>query len=388
MDGISNLIYVVCLIARGNKMKLYKKAIPYVLMGVASVHNFNSANAQSLDMVPLVSTSSPTNIIARMQMQIDMPYELINKNVQLSAKAKNLRTKYIGNVLNSRKKIASYRGTSQYTTVVSQELPGATVGRHCMYGQYTQLMRALAEIGDTLTIVPLQGSRDCVEFKSQMREKYSGAEYKDCILEGRVFPSDSAYNAALDRYLTRNGIGTKTDAAKRAEAIARFKRGNFSVESVNPGSIWIVPRYAGERTLFHAIMFLGRGKVVDGHFVSSNDGQYMYAGFNREQIGNVFEAYDMSHVFSADIERISATAFGKELAKLESMPNDKIIEYILQNINIRPEELRGMPRHVLVGMLHSAYFGKQNVRNMQVAPQIAPRNAIRAAMVKDWQRTI
>ncbi len=374
-------------------MNLYKKTIPYVLMGAASIFNFNSANAQSAQTIKLPElpkiVSFDKDVVAKIQVgHLEMPTDLRNTKIKLLAKAEDLRVTYMDNVLATQQKIAPHRGKRNYRAVVRQELPGAPVGLHCMYGQYTQLMRALTEKGDTLTIVPRQGGAACTQFKAQMRNKYRGAEYDGCILEGHAFPSDSAYNAALEKYMARQGINANTPADKRAAAEERFARTNFSAEQINPGSIWIVPRFRGSKTKFHAIMFLGRGKNVNGKFVPSADGQYMYAGFNSERIGNVFETYDMSNVFSADIERISAVDYGKELKRLESLPTEKLIEYISKGSNIRPEELRRQPRTVLVRMLHNAYFGEQQVCPAPVAQPVIAQAKMPQLMHVAQQHTI
>ncbi len=376
-------------------MNIYKKTIPYILMGASSLFNVNSARAQALQPLDIPTPPTPTALTVPSELIARTSYAMIedamdrrNRDTRLLAKAKNLRLSYVGNVLDTQQKIAPYRGTRHYRMAVLNEMPSAPVGRHCVYGQYTQLMRALSENGDTLTIVPLNGGRACTEFKNQMRNKYRGPEYAGCIHEGRAFESDSAYNKALMEYLRKNGVDENIPSPKRQIFTEKFARTNFSAEQIAPGSIWIVPRYRGSTTKFHAIMFLGRGKIVNGNFVETKDGKFLYAGFNRESIGDVFKTYDMSNVFSASVEDIASIEYDKELRRLESMPVDKMIEYIVNGTNMNVDDLRKMPRKQLLRIVRNKYFGQPLFTPTVPGGQIAQVNIPTGMLRNMTQHTI
>lgn len=349
---------LVCLIAKGNKMKLYKKVVPYLIMGSAALSINNSANAQVLGSQQTQSgTQVPSELIAKNMSTLNsvMPYNIAQS--RLIARAENTCDMYIENMLAAQRRLNPKIGTRGYCAAVRKELPGAPVGLHCMYGQYTQLMRALNENGDTLTVIPQGGKSACHAFKDQMRRKYNKPEYAGVIKEGRAFESDSTYSAELAKYLARHGITDSTNVAKRDAAIAEFAKHNFSLAHVNPGSIMIVPRFRGSKTKFHAIMFLGEGRVESGQFVPARTGRYMFTAHNRERIGDLVKSWDMSNVFSADIEQILRIEYAKELKRLESMPREKMIEYISSGTELTTEKLLALPRIELISLVHAKYFG-------------------------------
>ena len=64
---------LVCLIAKGNKMKLYRIVVPYLMMGSAAIFSNNSANAQD------IKTPDAPNPNTELQ----APNELIAKNMSV-----------------------------------------------------------------------------------------------------------------------------------------------------------------------------------------------------------------------------------------------------------------------------------------------------------------
>lgn len=348
-------------------MKWFHKIVPYMLAGSAIVINHQNADAQ-------MQLDQPYDLPKLAAVQINQPNQLVAKNIapillpdfarapkqQLAARAENTLAMYIDNMLEAQKRLGGLVGKPGYHAEVKRELgPRAPVGKHCLYGQNEQLRRALIANGDTLTIIPTDGNASCITFKSTMRKKYSGPEYAGTIKEGRAFETDSAYNVALDKYLAAHGITAETDDAKRTDAINAFARQNFSLEHVNRGSIMIVPRHPGAKTKFHAIMFLGRGRIENGQFVPDETGRYMYTAHNRERIGDLAETWDLRNVFSADIEQILLTAYTKELKRLESMPREQLIEYLSEGKSVKRDQLRALPRHRLLQLVHDKYFGTQ-----------------------------
>jgi len=360
---------VVRLIAKGKKMKLYRKIFPYLLLGSAALFNHNSADAQNTSQAgPVISKE----LIANASYSYRTQYNC--RQQRLIARAENTRDMYMDNMLGAQKRLSPKLKTKGYHAAVRQELPGAPVGLHCMYGQYTQLMRALNQNGDTLTVIPTGAKSACTQFKEQMRRKYSKPEYADVIKEGRVFESDSAYNAALDTFLAQRGLTGTSNPEKVAAAKTEFAKRNFSADHVNPGSIWIVPRFRGAKNKFHAIMFLGKGRLENGEFIPDSNGRYMYTAHNSERIGDLFKNWDMSNVFSADIEKILTVEYGKELKRLESLPRDRMVQYLTAGTTIRAEDLTQLSRMDLIRMVQAKYFGddmKKAISQPQNAGQIA-----------------
>lgn len=351
-------------------MSLYHKIIPYVIMGSASFMTNHNAHAQDASLFPFAPQTRielPRNLVEQLSNNLATPNRLIIP-VRLARRATETRRQFVENLLAAQKRLKSNVGRVGYAAAVRRELPNAPVGAHCMYGQYTQLMRALEQNGDTLTVIPNGGERECTHFKKKMCEKYGTPEYAGALHEGCVFESDSAYNAALEKYLAKRGMASDSiNSPRRKKATAEFAARNFSVNEINPGSIWIVPRYHGSRTCFHAIMFLGAGRIENGEFVPDENGVMMYAAHNRERIGDLFKTWDTSNVFCADIEKILAVEYTKELQKLESMSVDEMAEYLADGSNVNPIILRNMPRNVLMQMVRDKYFSRENtIKNTNV----------------------
>lgn len=275
------------------------------------------------------------------------------------AKASELRDKYVENMVTSQQKLGPLVGKSGYRNAVRRELPGAPVGMHCVYGQYTHLSRALQELGDTLTIIPKDGGRSCVNFKAQMRQKYNSPEFEGCLHEGKMYQSDSLYQVALQGFLTRNHVTSKTSDEVRAKLEKEFAKKNFSVESLEPGTMLVVPRRRGSRSQFHMIMFLGRGKVENGRFVPDQNGKYIYTGHNRETIGDLFKTWDTSLVFAADTKKITSILYAKEWESIKSMDNNGLIHFISDGNVDKTAKLQKASRGILLKLAHEKYFKTQ-----------------------------
>lgn len=274
-------------------------------------------------------------------------------SLYLDNKADSLCDTYIKNMLVAQQKLKPLMGTRNYARAVRQELPGAPVGNHCLYGQFTHLARALGEMGDTLTIIPDDARMACINFKTQMRNKYS--QYPNCIYEGIMHKSDSAYNAALNRYLRQKNVTETTPDSVRAQYINQFAQKNFNADTIAPGAIMIVPRHRGSRNTFHAIMFLGRGRIENGKFIADKNGQHIYVGHNRETMGDIFRTYDTSCVFAANTRNIVRTEYQQELKRIETMPRDKLVDFLDAPNNINPEYA---PHDVLLQMARNKYFNQ------------------------------
>ncbi|MBQ2858914.1 MAG: hypothetical protein IJE82_00950 [Alphaproteobacteria bacterium] len=275
--------------------------------------------------------------------------------MRLDSKADSLRDKYIDNMLRAQEKLHPLMGRHGYRAAVRAELPGAPVGLHCVYGQYTHLNRALDEMGDTLTIIPRGGHASCVGFMYHMNNKYNKPEFPDCIHNGVMHESDSAYNAALDRYLARNKVAANTPDSVRAQYMKKFAVRNFSADALDSGSILIVPRYRGSRSTFHAVMYLGRGQISQGKFIPDSMGRHIYVGHNRENLGDLFKTYDVSNVFAADTRKIVRAEYANELKRIESMDSTDLVAF-LSDEQMPAFMLHSYPRNTLVRMARDKYF--------------------------------
>ena len=338
----------------------FKWTLPYVLFGASALFGGTiSAKMPNLSAKKTPTHYSETNADSSLlayaeTATYDFGTESAYNNLFLDAKAENLCYNYTNNVTESQTRIKGKRGTSGYRASVRKELPGAPVGKHCLYGQYVNLDRALDAANDTLTIIPKKAKASCAMFKNEMRKKYSGSEYADCIFEGNCYASDSLFDAGLNAFIEKQRAqkGSKFDFVSAA---TEFSKKNFSADELEPGAILIVPRKRGSRSQFHAIVLLGRGRIENGQFVSDSKGRHMYAGMNRESIGDLFKAYDMTFVFAANTEKIARVEYGKELARIEKMSNDQLVQF-LKDGQHNESALRKLSRPALLRLARDKYF--------------------------------
>lgn len=279
-------------------------------------------------------------------------------SIMLDEKANALRDMYVENTINGCENVNNMRLRRGYAAAVRAELPGAPVGRHCLYGQTMQLSRAMTELGDTTTIVPRDARQSCIVFKSAMRSKYNAPEYDGCLHEGRMFASDSLYAAARDKYLAQRKIGAETPDSIRNAVIGDFEKRNFNADSLSAGSVLIVPRPNAGRNAFHAIMLLGRGRIEDGKFVADSTGRHIYVGYNRESIGDLFRTYDMSNVFAADIRKIARVSYARELDSIRTMSRKEQLRFLEEHgLNLSDYEKNMLSSHTVQKAACARYFG-------------------------------
>lgn len=359
----------------------FKRIIPYLIAGMPLAASISGTAAQlTSERQPnhynTITTKTIKNDLFTVVEMVDTHFcEIYSIEHYLDLKAADLCNQYKNNMLAAQNRLAPYLGKHGYVAAVRQELPGAPVGGHCVYGQCTQLQRALSTMGDTVTIVPECASRECIAFKSNMRKKYSDASvYENCIFEGRMYETDSAYTAAMKKYLTRNHATTKESVIKYTK---RFDQQNFSVESIEPGSMLIVPRTRGNRQQFHMITYVGRGRIENNQFIPDKNGRPVYTAHNRERIGYLFDTWDTNNVFAANIRQIAHAQYAQELKHIENMPRQKIIEYILSGKNsVNPEQLKQIPISMLQKMARDKYFNNQMPRIQQNNNSTIARNKL------------
>lgn len=378
----------------------FKSVIPYLLFGSTMLGGLSQSTAQNEIISGDVKEFSRVYLVpeyTHYELYDFKPSQEQIRQQNLDKKAESLKDAYVENMLNAQKKLGPLIGKRGYTSAVRSELPGAPVGQHCVYGQYTQLNRALQEKGDTLTIIPQEAKTACSQFKYQMRKKYNTPEYQGTIHEGVMHASQAEYDAALATFLARNGIKENTPDSVRTIKAQKFAERNYCADSLNPGSILIVPRYHGARNAFHAIMYLGRGDVVDGKFIPNPNGRHMYTAHNRERIGDLFKTWDTRNVFAADTKKIAQTQYDQELTRIESMTTDALIAFLSQDNKFTPDtlSLRLASREELVQMARNKYFDLPITHGRIMEPVFAQNlykahtDALkRAAVIKLTPRTI
>lgn len=361
----------------------FKRIIPYLIAGIPFAASVNNTSAQGLSTshseqnIPAkVITTNYTSDLLALAEKVDLHfYDVYNVENYLNLKAEDLCTQYKNNMLDAQARLAPYVGKRGYVAAVRKELPGAPVGVHCVYGQYTQLQRALDALGDTLTIVPARASRQCIEFKKQMRLRYSADKgYENCIFEGKMYETDSAYTAAMNAYLVRNHATTPESVMRYMQ---QFEQRNFSIESIEEGSMLIVPRTRGNKSQFHMITYIGRGWIKNNKFIPDANGRPVYTAHNRERLGYLFDVWDTNNIFAANIKQIARTKYAQELKQIESMPRQQLIEYILSGGNsASADQLNKMPINMLQKMARDKYFNRQIPRTIkQDMPIIAHNNS-------------
>ena len=294
----------------------------------------------------------------------------------LEQKADSLCGHYVNRMLNAQHRLAPFIGTAQYKNAVTQELPGAPVGMHCVYGQYTHLTRAIHEMGDTLNIIPDAGNRSCNAFRATMQKKYSGPQYAGCIHAGVMYASDSAYNAALGKYLAARRITDTSPDRLRIAATREFAKNHFSIDKLNPGAILLVPRHRGSRTKFHAIMYPGRGHIgANGQFVADSNGDALYSAHNKERLGDLFDTWDTSNVFAVDTKKNAQVEYAAELQRIETLDTPNLIAYIAPKTQADRDALATMTRHELQQWVRKKYFNRgtpMRIPHHPVLPDVQP----------------
>lgn len=244
----------------------------------------------------------------------------------INTKAKELCNLYISNVLRGQQNIKN--SNKSYFGAVRTELPGAPVKQHCVYGQYTQLNRALNELDDTLTVIPFDARYACSTFRNEMKKKYAAPKFAGALHNGKMFKSEAAYNRALSAFLAHNNVTDKTPQDVKDKVIAKFEQNNYKADDLHPGTILIVQRGSNPNNA-HAIMYLGRGRVENKKdFIPDSNGVHIYAGYNNESVGDLFLAFNTDHVFAADVYTIASALYTDEVAKIQTMNQKELFQFV------------------------------------------------------------
>lgn len=292
-------------------MTLFKKTLPYfftvtVLLSSSALASYDkSGDSHKTNKFEIVdSLSSGTT---------EVPYDI--KKQIAENKAIELVTKYIHNAVSGAKRILVSKKKTGYLSAVRKELPGAPVNPehtfHCLYGQYTQLNRALNQMGDTIQIIPQTYNAHMAtsSFKQQMTKLYDNEEYPNSIHRGHLYANETEYNTALNKYLsikTKNKTGDIDSL--RTKYTEDFEKNHFCANQLNPGSIIIV-------SSGHAIMYLGIGRIENNQFVPDETGTAICCGYNCEQTATSLKSWNTDKAFAADIQNIATQKYYTMLTK-------------------------------------------------------------------------
>jgi hypothetical protein len=292
----------------------FKKILPYFLFGTLAV----------LPKSDVVFDTKSNTISTEQTTKIPSAADIAQQ------KAKALCNEYIQRVLDGQKNIKKSKQNMSYASAVRQELPGAPVGLHCLFGQRTQLNRSLRELGDTLSnFTP--NTAGCPTFRDKIIKQYPRGIWH----YGKMYKSDNEYNSAFYAYLRQHNITENSTDAEIEKLRTRFEKNNYSIESLHPGTIIIVQRSPNPNNT-HAIMYLGRGRVVNGKFIESQNGTPMYAGYNNETIaeinfnGLMFGEYP---VFAFDVNDAVMGIYEKQAQEILDMSNMELIQYVYSDDN-------------------------------------------------------
>ncbi|MBR6838105.1 MAG: hypothetical protein IKM94_00860, partial [Alphaproteobacteria bacterium] len=110
----------------------FKSIFPYLLFG-------------SLSFLPKGATDAQEKGSSLHAQQIVQTQTVPSTKEKIDAKAQELCDTYIANVLQGQKNIKSSK--KRHASAVLDEFPGASVRWYCIFGQYTQLNRALESLG-------------------------------------------------------------------------------------------------------------------------------------------------------------------------------------------------------------------------------------------------
>jgi hypothetical protein len=228
---------------------------------------------------------------------------------EIEERAEQLITNYVDNAVNGAKRIIENKKKKGYVSAVHKELPGAPAHQHCLYGQYTQLNRALQQMGDTIQIIPKTNNAHMAtsSFKHSMTKLYDNPEYPNSIHRGHLYVSETEYNRALNKYVTIKTRG-QSDTVLQEKYTKEFEKNNYCASHLNPGTIIIV-------NSGHAIMYLGIGRIQNKEFIPDKKGQPICCAYNAEHTAMRLSDWEINRSFAADIQNIVTQ---KYLAQLKT----------------------------------------------------------------------
>jgi len=283
----------------------FKKIVPYVLgamlalpLGAITSHNKDKENTETNKF------ETKYKISAIKESLYNLEQKVIEEKVEL------LISNYIDNAVGGAKRIIANQKKNGYRSAVRRELPGAPVSQHCLYGQYTQLNRAIEQVGDTIQIIPKIGNSHMAtnSFKRCMTKMYDNPNYPNSIYKGRLYTTQEEYTKARNRYIYSRMHSKKDTMGLHDKYTKDFAKNNYCVTDLNPGTIIIV-------SSGHAVMYLGIGKIKNDEFVPDENGRAVCCAYNGEHTAIYLSYWDTNNAFSADIQNIATQKYITMLEK-------------------------------------------------------------------------
>ncbi|MGN0917299.1 MAG: hypothetical protein ACI4NZ_03780, partial [Candidatus Enterousia sp.] len=104
----------------------------------------------------------------------------------------------------------------------------------------------------------------------------------------------------------------------------------------------------------------------------------VFTAHNSERIGYLFDVWDTRNVFAANIQQIAQIKYKQELTRIESMPRNQLIQYILaRNSSVTADKLNQMPTYMLQKIARDKYFKGQIPHAIQNSmPMVAQNNTV------------
>lgn len=335
---------------------LLKKIVPFCLLMVLP-NTYESSSEE----VPFFEHQYAASLYIKEQ------YNIVENKTQ------QLMDIYINNAVSGTKRIIeNKKRTRNYSRAVQSELPGAPRSAkrgtlHCLYGQYTQLNRALNQLGDTIQIIPRttdNAHMSSLAFKRHMTKLYDNAKYPNTVYRGRLYSTDAEYKKSLNRFIHNKCRYTRnySDFA-RAKYKQDFEKNNYCASMLNPGSIIIV-------TSGHAVMYLGQGKVQNNEFIPDPiNGQAICCSYNNEHPAVRLTLWDTRKSFAVDIQNIVTKKYENEFRRLDSL--NRISNIVNQRCATpRPQHEKRLAE-TYVKLLK--IFDKKAQKKTEAAPQPQPQ---------------
>lgn len=323
---------------RVSVMSIFKKTFPYCLsLATFMVVGMNNSYIPHEAKAAISEIFHPECISLNAHMGT---YYNTKPEQTVDYKTELLMDKYIDNAVSGTNRIIKNRKTKGYLKSVRSELPGAPYNKtygtlHCLYGHYTQLNRALADLNDTINIIPTTSNahQASISFKQEMTKLYDNPEYPRAIHHGHLYATDAEYNRALNKYLENRMRGKRGDNSDslRAEYTKTFEKNNYCATMLNPGTIIIV-------NSGHAIMYLGQGKIENNEFVPDSNGTAICCAYNSEHPAVRLNMWKTTKSFAADIRKIAEKKYEQELHRIDSLQHAEVVNNFMTTLNIVPPQ--------------------------------------------------
>lgn len=283
---------------------------------MVAVLPLKSLNAETSNNIIPTCTSTIDSIIPKFKtMRLPETYACY-----IEEKTDNFIDHYIQNVDDARNEINQNKKKLGYTKAVKQAINKDTpVGQHCVASQWNMINNTEKELGDTICL--LEKYYGCSTIAYATKKKHP-----DCVFYGQIYKTKQQYDAAFANFVKNKNKQLDNLTYEEQQTLkAEFNKKARLLSDINPGSLLII------RNMGHMIMYCGIGhKGPDGRFVPDTAGTPIFAGFNKEQIGD-FSYINTKCAFIIDLEKILQSEYAKELQTILSKDAENLARYIKAN---------------------------------------------------------